>query len=465
MLARPSEIDEECETEVGREVPSSEVPTRASIPSQKAASGHGVELPGPGTVLDGKYQVLRLLGGGSMGIVTLCRDLDLDRSVAIKVVRPEMLDNARARGRFRTEARAMARLDHPNVVRVYAFGEHAGMPYLVMEYVPGGGLDALLRARRGAPIKIDEAIAIFDQVCRGVSAIHASGALHRDLKPSNVLVGPAFRVVVADLGLARLVSDLRGGDPIGISGTPAYMAPEILARVPVPTSLAARADVYSLGVMAFQMLTGELPFPMTVGGLADRIDTAAPLPPSAYNPALPPAVDDAIIAALARHPENRTHSADALRRALFDGHLKATRSVGQKESSVTKANPARIMIADDDPGYCDLMSMVLARTFPRTVVECHPDGQSALTAIQHRVPDLLITDLDMPGLNGIEVTAMIRSQQRTRGLPIIVATAVGGPTDWTLLSRLGADGFLSKPFDPAQLVTLARGVIERRQGV
>jgi len=429
--------------------------TRPSTPAAVRARSRGDygsdEYIEPGTFIEETYRIQRVIGVGAMGVVALARDVRLARDVAIKLVRPGLLQMSEARRRFLSEARAMARLRHPHVVHVYALGEFRERPYLVMEYVPGMSLDRFIAERGQGPLGIDEAVGIVDQICRGVSALHAANALHRDLKPSNVLIGPGFRVVVADLGLARAIAEVDGTAP-GFSGTPSYMAPEVLLGITVTGELASRADVYSLGVIAYQLLTGHLPVEGSPKELARLVtDEISPPIPSHVNRLLPKAFDGPLLDALARHPENRTASADSFRRAL----------AAASEAERSPAAPIRVLVADDDAEYRDLIAHVLARAFPGAVIECAPDGQTAVGSAEHDRPSLVVLDLDMPGLNGIEATAALRASSRTATVPIIVASAVGGPTDWALLSRLGADGFIGKPFEPGQLVSLARGVLSQ----
>ena len=193
-----------------------------------------------------------------MGVVMLAWDERLERDVAIKLITPGQM-NALARERFLFEARAMARVRHENVVEIYALGETNGAPFFVMEYVPGttlanwlddGILDDCLPA-------IDESLGYLDQICRGVSAIHASGSVHGDLKPANILLGPTSRVAVADMGLSRVL-DADGSSDHPLAGTPAYIAPEF-AQTNLPPDMVSRGDVYALGVIAYEMLTGEPP--------------------------------------------------------------------------------------------------------------------------------------------------------------------------------------------------------------
>jgi eukaryotic-like serine/threonine-protein kinase len=432
--------------------------TRASEDMQPSSSPQQAKLPvweGPvgGTLIGDAYRVVGPLGQGGMGVVVLAVDERLERDVAIKLIRPAYTRNPSARDRFLIEARAMARVRHENVVEIYAFGEFDSTPYFVMEYVPGTNVanwldDGIIEDRLPS---IDEALGYLDQVCRGVAAIHASGAVHGDLKPSNLLIGPASRVAVADMGLSRLF------DPTGrlgdhpMAGTPAYMAPEF-ARTDLSRELVQRGDVYALGVIAFEMLSGHQPFAIetTADMLLAHSSGLAPKP-SHFRPELTTAFDEALSQALRSDPVERTATADAFRRALLDA----------RESLTSSYNAVRILIADDDADFLALASEALQYGFPGARVETALDGEAALRACDREPASLAVIDLDMPGMNGVELTAALRANYN---MPIVVVTASGGAPDWHLLSSLGADGFLVKPIDPFALVALARKAVDSKKG-
>jgi len=417
-------------------------PMRPALPSRPT-----VEI---GASIDGTYRVLRTLGEGGMGVVLLARDLHLERDVAIKLIRRDNCSQHQSHARFLAEARAMARVRHPNVVEVFAYGEAFGSPYFAMEYVPGPTLERWARDR-GPSLPVDEVIGVLEQVCRGVSAIHATGALHRDIKPANILVGPAFRVVVADFGLSRVLGKNESGEHGALWGTPAYMAPELFSGETNDPSLEQRADVYALGVLAYELFTGKPPFYKdNLVALVHQICTEAPARPSQVRPELPTSFDAPILAALAKDPAERTPSVEALRRGLLEA---------REEVRLPSAGTTRILVADDDGDMRAFVLRILAKALPGASIEAVPDGASALDAATRTPPDAVVIDLDMPGLNGIELTAALRAQPGSEHTPIIVMTGSGTAADWRVLSGLGADGFLMKPFRPTQLSTLVRSLL------
>jgi serine/threonine-protein kinase len=407
------------------------------------------EGPQAGMVIDNAYRVVGPLGQGGMGMVVLALDERLQREIAIKLIRPAFVANQKARDRFLIEARAMARVRHENVVEIFAFGEITGSPYFVMEYIPGSNianwLDDLIVEEK-LP-SIDEALGYLDQMCRGLSAIHASGAVHGDLKPSNILLGSASRVAIADLGLSRLfdTSGRIGEHPM--AGTPAYLAPEF-SRTDLSPHLHQRSDLYALGVIAFEMLTGQPPYDIVTTQDMLVAHRKPPPLPSKLRPELGKAFDEPLLGALRIDPLKRTASADELRKEL----LRA------RESLTAKRTEYRILVADDDRDFRELARETLSFGFPGARIETVKDGDAALAAIDREPASLCVIDLDMPGMNGVELTAALRANY---SVPIVVCTASGGAPDWRLLSALGADGFLVKPIDPYALIALARKMLDK----
>ncbi len=245
-------------------------------------------------------ELIDTVGRGGMGTVYRGRQIKLDRDVAVKVLDPELTKDPLFVERFLREARAMARLSHPHIVGLFDFGDVDGVFYIVMEFVDGMNLRRLARDGRLAP---REALAIIPQVCDAVQYAHGMGIVHRDLKPENILVDSGGRVKVADFGLAKLV----GRESLAVSltgsqavlGTPQYMAPEQIER---PADVDHRADIYSLGVVLYELLTGELPI--------GRFE-----PPS-QRVAVDVRLDDVVLRALEKAPERRYQRADEMKTAV-----------------------------------------------------------------------------------------------------------------------------------------------------
>jgi serine/threonine protein kinase len=400
-----------------------------------------------GTVVDGVYRIIGPLGEGGMGVVVLAHETTLDRLVAIKLVHSELCDAA-ARGRFMAEARAMARVSHPNVLQIYAYGEHQGSPYFVMELVDGPTLEEWLD-RHGSPPPFDMAVSLLQGICDGISAIHAADTVHRDIKPSNILVDANLRPRVADLGLAVLC---RSDAPtkLEMAGTPAYMAPEAVFASATDPVLPTRADVYSLGCLAYELLTGRPPFQSeTVMGFLLQHASEPVALPSTLRPELPLEVDDVILRALAKNPAERTATVDAFRREF----VAACR--GGRE-------PVRILVAEDNDDFRDALQIVLAQEFAGVEIECVADGEAALAAFDRARPSIAIIDLRMPRVDGLELTRRMRARDPSAEMPIIVLTGSGGAEEWKQLAACGADRFLVKPVVSDDVVAMVRRCLDER---
>src|SRR5450759_625518 len=207
------------------------------------------------TPLANRYQLQQTLGSGGMSVVYKAWDLRLERPVAIKVLRQDFSFDPSLSENFRLEAKAAANLSHPNIVTVYDFGLDDGKLYIVMEYIPGTDLKTVIKHR--GRFTIDEAIPLIVQACAGIGYAHRAGLVHCDVKPHNMLVTPDQRLKVTDFGIARALATISEDEQNEIVwGSPQYFSPEQAAgTAPSPAS-----DVYSIGVILYEMLTGRLPF-------------------------------------------------------------------------------------------------------------------------------------------------------------------------------------------------------------
>ncbi len=266
----------------------------------------GVEFAG--------YRIERRLGRGGMGIVYLAVESGLDRRVALKLVAPDAAADEVFRARFAHESRIAASIEHPNVVPIYAAGEHEGIPFIAMRYVSGSDLNRKLIS--GGRMEPERAVALIGQVAAGLDAIHAAGLVHRDVKPANVLLGgseASEHAYITDFGVARNVASTSGLTKTGrFVGTLDYVAPEQIRGGEVD----ARADVYALGCLLFKLLSGEVPFPRD-GEAARLYAHLNDEPPAAslFTPMVPKALDRVIGRAMAKSPDDRYPSAGDLGRA------------------------------------------------------------------------------------------------------------------------------------------------------
>ena len=262
--------------------------------------------------LGGRYRVERELGRGGMAKVFLGTDTVLGRTVAVKVLAPQFADDDGFVQRFRREAQAAASIGHPHIVSVFDTGSDDGVHYIVMEYVEGRTLAEFLAG--GGRILPDRAIDIAMDVCQALEAAHAQGVIHRDIKPGNIMLNPRGEVKVTDFGIARVTTTADTvAQTAAILGTASYLSPEQAQGQPVD----ARSDLYSLGCVVYEMVTGRPPFlgdsPVAV---ASKQVLEQPVPPSKLNSDVTPDLDAVILRALAKNPANRYQSAEEMRADL-----------------------------------------------------------------------------------------------------------------------------------------------------
>jgi len=404
------------------------------------------DVPQIGTVIAETYRVVSELGRGAMGVVLLAEDQRLGRKVAIKLIQ-ETLFAEHFRDRFLLEARVMAELRHPNLLAVHAFGEHRGQPYFVMEFVEGTTLYQLIT---GEPkgVELDVALRILDEICAAVSVMHAASTVHRDLKPANILLDSRLGVRVADLGLAqKFVAEPAQPELVG---TPGYIAPEVAREDEHAVPASPCSDVYSIACMAYELLTGAPPFDAQSDVALMALHATAPVPKATTLRAdLPPVFDAVLERGLAKDPNQRTKTV-----AQFRSELLAARAASFE--------PSRILVAEDEQDFRELLQLKLNMAFPDADIECVCDGQAALTAFDRKPASVVILDLQMPVLDGMAATVLLRARPAAATVPILVLTASGGPNEWKLLSSLGADRFLVKPVDLEDVVTIVRGAVKRR---
>lgn len=306
----------------------------------------------------GRYEVVRVLGTGAMGVVCEARDPRLARTVAIKTVRADKLTPAQTvayEARFLTEARSVARLSHPNIVSVFDSGQDGACAYLVMEFVPGINLKQCLR--RGVRFSPWGAVKVVLDVLAALDHAHGQRILHRDVKPENILLDATGWVKLTDFGIAKILDaeDDNGTQLSGHSiGTPRYMSPEQVRGQP----LDGRSDLFSAGVLLYELLTGKLPFDgSNQYAIAAQILNEGAVPPSVANPDVPPALDAVVACAMAKHPAERFQSGAAFAAAL----VTVATSLGWADLTARVADAAALVAADSGDPLRELLSRMLSQ--------------------------------------------------------------------------------------------------------
>jgi serine/threonine-protein kinase len=268
----------------------------------------------------GKYRIDGVLGTGAMGVVYKAFDANIARTVALKTIRRELLDSLQESelvARFRNEAQASGRLVHPNIVAVYDFGELQDATYIAMEYVDGTPLSAFLANETA--MDPTASVTCIGQLLRALDYAHARGVVHRDIKPANILVTADAQVKITDFGIAKIESSTL--TQVGaVIGTPSYMSPEQFKG----ESVDGRSDLFAVGIVLYQMLTGARPFAGAASAVMHQIINEDPVAPSVRKPGLHPAFDAVLRKAMAKRMEERYPNAQAFLQALTEAHLQHT---------------------------------------------------------------------------------------------------------------------------------------------
>ena len=302
-------------------------------------------------ILAGRYRLDEVIGRGGMSTVYRGTDLALNRVVAVKVALDPLVEQSPVYlARFTREAQSAAAIGHPGVVTVYDAGADGPTRFIVMEYVPGRSLAEILSEREHKPLEPDEAAGIAAQVADALSSAHAAGIIHRDIKPGNIMVEPDGSVKVLDFGIARALDGHTLTQTATVLGTSAYMSPEQALGQPVD----ARSDIYSLGCVLYEMLTGEPPFTAEVSAaVLHQHVRVEPKPARERNPAIPPALNELVMQMLAKSPKDRPQTAanvrDRLRQAPADSQDGADALTTIAMAAAMAPTPATVPIEATEP--------------------------------------------------------------------------------------------------------------------
>jgi serine/threonine protein kinase/DNA-binding CsgD family transcriptional regulator len=420
-----------------------------------------------GTKLNGRYEVQKLLGEGATSTVYLGLDNVLGRKVALKVLHPHVRDTTRKR--FFQEAMAAAQLNNSNIMAIHDRGEDNGRDYLVVEYVEGDPLTAYI------PTEAQMVVALGSQIAYALHYAHSHEIIHRDIKPANIMVTPDGHIKIMDLGLALPREAQRVTAPGMVIGTPAYISPEQAKG----KDLDHRTDIYSLGIVLYEMATGQLPFNADdITALLLQHVQQPPPRPSLLNAALPMALENVILKSLEKNRERRFQSAKALGDAL-SAALPNTRGIEEDAATIpkrpewTKTVPApatgsqpvprqgrviRVVLADDHTLLRSTLANYLGTHDDLVVVAEAENGDVALAKTLEHQPDILLLDLNMPGKGGLDVLPEIRS--KAPDVKVLVLTGRDEDNYIMRALRSGAHGYVLKTTDEKQLVDSIRQVMD-----
>jgi serine/threonine-protein kinase len=382
-----------------------------------------------GDVLDDTYEIVAPIGHGGMGFVYEARDRRLGRRVAVKIARGDAASEA-----LRNEARALASIRHPNLVAVYAAGQRRFTDYVVMELLRGTTLEERIEreARAGKTVPLDEALELLVAITSALAALHGFGIAHRDLKPANVVLAGG-RVVLIDLGLFIPEFGVSSENPVG--GSPEYIAPEVLLHVVEPGG-GPLVDLYALGILGYELLTGAPPFSgPDVGKIVARHIGERVPDVRKQRPEVPPKLSQLLRELVEKEPGDRTPSSEA---ALW--RLEAIRG------APASRRPMRALVIDDDPTVGEVLRRALENALPGLEVRTESDPRAAVESLDRDPVDVVAVDLNMPRMNGLEVCMQIDALPAAKRPAIVAMSAKASARDVDVFRKLGAVRFVPKDY-------------------
>lgn len=404
-----------------------------------------------GQTLNERYKIEELVGEGATAIVYRATDLRLQREVAVKILLPHV--NQTTRKRFEREAHAAAKLNHPNIMAIYDIGQDKSYEYLVVELIRGQPLYNLIPA---TPELVAE---IGHQICVALDYAHQVGLIHRDIKPANIYLTPTSQVKIMDFGLAiPKTGDAKRLTASGtIIGTPAYLSPEQAQGFP----LDPRTDIYSTGIVLYEMVTGLLPFDSDdIGSILLQQVKKAPVPPRQHKSDIPEALEQVVLKALAKKPVDRFQSAREMGDTLYTivrGGTPSNVHLTQAPAGQSISDDAiRIVLADDHVLTRQSLAYFMDELPGFKVVGQASNGDEAFELVGQVKPNVVLLDLNMPGTNGLVILPQLR-----RAYPNVRVLILTGREEKSMIMRAlqaGAHGYVLKTSNEEDLENAVRDV-------
>jgi len=378
-----------------------------------------------GDVVAGRYSVDNRLGQGGMASVWRVRDIELDETIALKILDERLVGDDQAIAQFKQEIKLARRIVHRNVCRIFDFGIAGDLRFVTMELVEGKSL-AEAMAVKGL-LGFESKLEIFRDVLLGLRAAHNLGIVHRDIKPGNVMVTPDGHGILMDFGIASPAGGLGLEGAATIVGTPAYLAPE---RILIDPDADHRSDLYSLGILLFEIMAGRLPFEERNVRTLLQLHLSTPAPMLGdFWPECPEELGTIVARLLRKTPSDRFGSTDDLLDALADVHF--------------DDSGCRVLIGDPDPAFRKGIRMKLAGENIR-VVEAST-GEEAIEGILRTKPDLVCLDLGLPILDGFQVVEWFRRYRASSQAPVFLFSSTNDARYGAYAARLGIEKYFPKP--------------------
>lgn len=412
----------------------------------------------------GRFVLVHEVGRGAMGAVHQAWDTGLRRWVALKILMAETTDPDLLE-RFRQEAAIVATLDHPNIAPVYDVLKIDDRYAIVMKFIEGQTFHRAFLAETSPPVPVEDAVRYLRDASLGMGYAHGRGFVHRDIKPENLMLDREGRVYILDFGLAKVVSASRALTGLGqLMGTPAYMSPE--QALGLARDVDPRSDIFSLGATLWTLLTRRRPFQGKSDVELARSIVQDPTPSvRKLRPEVPEEVDRVLAKAMEKDREARfptgVELASALNECLLA--LEARRETGGVQESMSRpGRPRTVLMIEDDAGVAAIVRKTLEQDGLN--VMHYADGLAAMREVEDLQPDIVLLDIQLPGMGGWEILDRLRSLPTYVHVPIIILSSEVGEENIVRGFQLGADDYLEKPFSMAVLkARLRHQLLKRRE--
>lgn len=420
-----------------------------------------------------RYEVIDQIGQGGMGQVYKAIDRELDEVVALKLLKPKLSSDPVVIARFKQEIKLTRRIKHKNVARIFDLGEVGGFKFISMEYIDGKTLKDLLLSR--GHLSLPLALHIYRQVLEGVAAAHDEGIVHRDIKPQNIMVSRDYTAYVLDFGIAR---SLESEDLFAVGvlvGSPAYMSTEQVLRKEIDH----RSDIYSLAVLLFELVTGQTPFQArSLVAAANKHVTETPPDPRTIRPDLPEWVARLILKCLEKDPIARFQSVREMLDEIAVHEADVSDTLGGGASAAVAPAPEAAPAGsigvppEDRPPAKERPQVLLGEIDPETArvirgklealgidVEQVPDGVAAVDRAVSGRFDLIVLGSDLPRLDGIEATRILKNYAATRDIPVMLLIPGGRSDQESFAYDSGAVDVIPKPVNASSLAMKTRAIL------
>jgi len=386
----------------------------------------------PESIVDNRYTIIEPIGEGGFARVVKCRDNTLDELVAVKILKPEFSKSKDIIKRFKREIKISRKITHKNICRIYNFGTHDNLFFIVMELMEGMQLSEYLSSRDSLDDDIRYSIAI--KILQGLETAHEQNIVHRDLKPQNIMIINNFEPILMDFGLAKYYGEkIDKTSKLNISGTPEYMSPEQIKL----KGLDNRSDIYAFGIILYEMFTGKYPYSGTkaIDLIYNHISEVPPAPIE-IDPEIHSNLNEIIQKCMRKNPEERYQNVSDILSELLSVYSDLQREKGHLRKTV--------LIADDEQSVRHMLSQMFDMLNMDVIAT--ENGREAVKKSIKEQPDLICLDIMMPEMNGLDAAKLLLSTEQTKEIPIVILSCKDDNETMIYSRELGIRDYLVKPF-------------------